>query len=726
MGKSKARKTKRVDYKKLNTKGRESTDDEDGDIPSLEDLNLSNKYSKLMTLDKKRGTPQPDRSSGRKESKNNSDPEEQGVKQERFGPSPAVAKSMKEMQRENMAFQKMIGSDGKARDEFVDFYTEHLQRGGKTKKQIDDAIQRFVEFMDYHDQEEEVPQSVPKGSQKKTSPRKMSKIREELNDSRRQFEAHLERVKKLEREIARAQDREQQSENEFEAMEEISSVSRQDSSGEPSGETLSRSTSSRGISYEPSDYTPSEVGSSVWEEKSETSRSLTAGYETETESSSDTEGHRSKKKKGRKAYKPDNKRMNGLAKAFVKNNKKCSTMLHFQMNLEPWLIRTLEQEGINVEILDPVQGKKLPDEGLLVAKWRSELWNLLEGVIDHQKLGATVKGTVEEQKQGDGHEMYMRLKTALSYSGVEGQLLKLLEELLKCTMASTGMTVQDYGVELLARIVTLESQQIKLPHKEMLIPLYKRGLLQKEFEAVITTLASTEKLSPSRVDTVQKVMQFVKEQAQQKGLSQIKTTKRLALNVYKVEGKDTQRKWNKKKDKEALPDPHQDPAEAKRKLRSLQDRLNHTEVKLQAATSVKPGNAKGSNAIKCRYDVYCRKLNCEFKHTYPACKTCHYHHHPNKCGKCFECGGDHKASQCPQRQNQQRANTTVSQNISQHAGNTVANQPQNTVHGGVTFIDPLQQMTATQQKVESYFGGVTTDALESVDKDGKRVMVIRQ
>ena len=105
---------------------------------------------------------------------------------------------------------------------------------------------------------------------------------------------------------------------------------------------------------------------------------MTAGYETETESSSDTEGHRSKKKKGRKAYKPDNKRMNDLAKAFVKNNKKCSTMLHFQMNLEPWLSRTLEQEGINVDILDPVQGKKLPDEGLLVAKWRSELWNLLD------------------------------------------------------------------------------------------------------------------------------------------------------------------------------------------------------------------------------------------------------------------------------------------------------------------------------------------------------------
>ena len=124
MGKSKARKTKRVDYKKLNTKGRESTDDEDGDVPSLEDLNLSNKYSKLMTLDKKRGTPQPDRSSGRKESKNNSDPEEQGVKQERFGPSPAVANSMREKQRENMAFQRMIGSDGQARDEFVDFYTD--------------------------------------------------------------------------------------------------------------------------------------------------------------------------------------------------------------------------------------------------------------------------------------------------------------------------------------------------------------------------------------------------------------------------------------------------------------------------------------------------------------------------------------------------------------------------------------------------------------------------
>ena len=83
--------------------------------------------------------------------------------------------------------------------------------------------------MEYHDREEREPQNVPKSSQKKTSSRNMSKMRQELDDSRRQFEAHLERVKKLEREIARAQDREQQSENEFEAMEEISSVSRQDS-----------------------------------------------------------------------------------------------------------------------------------------------------------------------------------------------------------------------------------------------------------------------------------------------------------------------------------------------------------------------------------------------------------------------------------------------------------------------------------------------------------------
>ena len=180
------RKQKRKDYNKLSKKGREESKDEG--IPSLEDLTNQDKNNALRKDDEGKETSDSEEAS---ESKN----ETVKVKQE-----PAEFDNVKKA-REDEAFKRMIGSTPIGRKEFVIFYGKQLKAEGTSEQGIQNALQRFVDFMAHHDKAG-TPGPKNLKSALKTPPRTAKKdLMEELTSSKKLFKKHLAIVKELERKL---------------------------------------------------------------------------------------------------------------------------------------------------------------------------------------------------------------------------------------------------------------------------------------------------------------------------------------------------------------------------------------------------------------------------------------------------------------------------------------------------------------------------------------------
>ena len=352
----------------------------------------------------------------------------------------------------------------------------------------------------------------------------------------------------------------------------------------------------------------------------------------------------------------DQQRMKAMADAYVKQNGRVKDTESYERQFLPYMEDFVDQENTPEELVDTEAEDWTPHgETILNAKKRKELYYFITNVIDKDTVGEQLESTIKGSICNDAQAVWKKMSKLLKRGETEGEGSECLEELLKCTMASTRKTVSGFGGEIVRYKNLLEDLGIQQSEEKMLIPLYLKGLASALKE--VKSLAEIKKEN-GEVKTLAEVMKACEEIAKMKGLHKYCVKSQNSLEVANRQKRDKEKAALKKEEKKT---------EQKEQQKKLKEENKNLKQQLALAMAVaKQGYQSNVGPKECRYGTKekCPRDDCKFSHK-PAgktggansradtwCSKCEKktNHTTEEHGKCWSCGEEgHRSFKCPKK-----------------------------------------------------------------------------
>ena len=351
----------------------------------------------------------------------------------------------------------------------------------------------------------------------------------------------------------------------------------------------------------------------------------------------------------------DNSKMNAMAIAYVKQYGRVKDTDSYERQFLPYMESFVDQENTPPELVNADAEDWEPyGETLLAAKKRKELYYFITNVID-QDVTESLQLTIRESACNDAQAIWKKMSKLLKRGETEGENKQVLEEMLKCTMASTKKNVSGYGAEILRYQNLMHDLGIPQSEKKLLIPLYLAGLAEslKEVRSHVET-----KVEQGELITLEEVMNACEQFAKTKNVHKRVVKHQNSLEVPSQPKKDKEKpSKNKKK------------GEKKEKQKAEGSEVESLKKQLALAMElVKQNNvhAKNVGPGECRYGTKdkCPRQDCKFAHK-PSqqqggarnkaetwCAKCDKttNHTTEEHGLCWTCGQPgHRSFRCPSK-----------------------------------------------------------------------------
>jgi transposase InsO family protein len=239
-------------------------------------------------------------------------------------------------------------------------------------------------------------------------------------------------------------------------------------------------------------------------------------------SSSDSDRKRRKKKKKKKKKKqpkvPDFSMVDKIAKKITTVHK-AADFPQFEKDFANMMDYFYWDKSITDAKAKAYDGSK--PETDRQRKKRIECFMVLKACMakEHSaKWDSIVNGELKGNAQG----LYRKIVSVFSLSGTYGSAVKERKRLQHCTMASTGLAVENYGLKFIEHVKALIECGGKVDEKMELIPMYLQGL-STTFKEQVTDIEKSINNEEGKFEDLFKVQEYVQKIANLKDLANVKS-----------------------------------------------------------------------------------------------------------------------------------------------------------------------------------------------------------